>query len=935
MIEFVRGRGSRARTALLVALFMLVAALGPVRDGAAQTPSAAEMEAFRNLPADQQQAILEGLGGGTSSGVRRDRDLSSPETVRPRSVEGATGRDVTGTPDEMELRPREPRIRGNDTVLLEIEIRPLEPASGRTRQPEETQRLEDLRERAQRGNPFRLDSNGQLRILGVAPIPLAGLTEAQATERLIRDPVLRDFDVKLTLLPLEKLDAEALRPFGYDLFAGVPSTFAPVTDVPVPSEYVVGPGDRLEVQLIGNTKGRHSLVVNRDGRVNFPELGPIAVSGLRFEEARARIEARVNEQMIGTTAVVSIGDLRSIRVFVLGEAERPGSYTVSGLATITNALFASGGVKPIGSLRNIQLKRNGRLVQRLDLYDLLLNGDTSADVRLLPGDVIFIPPVGSTVGVTGEIRRPAIYELKGESSAADLLYLGGGLTPAADPALARIERIDERRDRVVVDVNLSHPEGRGIRLKSGDLMTIPGARPTFKNAVQLGGQVHRPGTHQFRNGLRLTDLIPSIDELRPNADLNYVLIRREHSGTRRIQAFSANLEQAWLAPMSEANPQLAARDQVFVFDVETGRRQYLEPILEALRLQAVSSEPSRVVRVTGQVRAEGEYPLEPGMTVSDLIRAGGGLAEQAFGGDAELARYEVRDGRTRRTEVIKIDLARVLAADAAADLVLRPFDTLVIKEISEWAQQDYVRLEGEVRFPGDYPIARGETLRSVIDRAGGLTQLAFPQGSLFTREMLKERERQQIKTLADRMRQDLSSLALQSAQGGGPGAAQASETLAVGQTLLADLQAAEPVGRLVIDLDRVLAAAPGSTDDLILRGGDRLRVPKRSQEVTVIGEVQNSTSHLFDPALSRDDYLRMSGGTTQKADDKRIYVVRANGSIEAGTGSRWFRQDAAILPGDTIVVPLDAERMRPLTMWTAVTSIIFNLAVAVAAVNSF
>jgi len=216
-----------------------------------------------------------------------------------------------------------------------------------------------------------------------------------------------------------------------------------------------------------------------------------------------------------------------------------------------------------------------------------------------------------------------------------------------------------------------------------------------------------------------------------------------------------------------------------------------------------------------------------------------------------------------------------------------------------------------------------------------MTSIAYCHGSLFTRETLKERERQQIKTLADRMRQDLSSLALQSAQGGGPGAAQASETLAVGQTLLADLQAAEPVGRLVIDLNRVLKAEPGSADDLILRGGDRLRIPKRSQEVTVIGEVQNSTSHLFDPALSRDDYLRMSGGTTQKADDRRIYVVRPNSSIEAGTGSRWFSQDAAIMPGDTIVVPLDAERMRPLTMWTAVTSIMFNLAVAVAAVNSF
>ena len=242
------------------------------------------------------------------------------------------------------------------------------------------------------------------------------MNEKQATERLNRDPALRDFRIDLTLLPLEKYDVEALKPFGYDLFAGVPSTFAPATDIPVPSQYVVGPGDRFEVQLIGTTKGRYSLVVNRNGSVMFPELGPIAVSGLGFEEAKNRIESRVNDQMIGTRVVISMGELRSIRVLVLGEAARPGSYTVSGLATVTNALFASGGIKKIGSLRNIQVKRKGALVQRLDLYDLLINGDTADDVRLLPGDVIFIPPVGTTVAVTGEIRRPAIYELKGESS---------------------------------------------------------------------------------------------------------------------------------------------------------------------------------------------------------------------------------------------------------------------------------------------------------------------------------------------------------------------------------------------------------------------------------------------------------------------------------------------------------------------------------------
>jgi protein involved in polysaccharide export with SLBB domain len=678
------------------------------------------------------------------------------------------------------------------------------------------------------------------------------------------------------------------------------------------------------------------LTVNRDGRINFPELGPVAVAGMRFEELKARIEQRVSEQMIGTQAVVTMGDLRSIRVFVLGEAERPGSYTVSGLSTITNALFASGGVKTIGSLRNIQLKRNGAVVTRLDLYDLLLNGDTSNDVRLLPGDVIFIPPVGKTAGVTGEIRRPAIYELKAEDSAADLLHLGGGLTPEADARLAKIERIDERRDRVVLDVDLSTAQARGTRLRAGDVLRIPAARPTFANSVQLKGHVHRPATFQYRSGMRLGDVLPSIDELKPNADLHYVLIRREHPGSRRLSAISADLEQAWLAPGSDADPLLSPRDQVVVFDLETGRDQYLAPIVDELKLQAISNEPSRLVRVSGSVRAEGEYPLEPGMTVSDLVRAGGGLAEQAVGGEAELARYEVRDGQTRRTEVLKIDLGRALAGDPTADLLLGPFDTLVVKKISEWETREIVRLEGEVRFPGEYPIARGETMRSLIARAGGLTSLGYARGSVFTREYLRERERQQIQVLTDRMRQDLGTLALQASQVGGTAGSQASETLAVGQSLLRDLQAAEPVGRLVIDLERVFAAEPGSSDDLVLRGGDRLRVPKRPQEVTVIGEVQNATSHLFDPTLTREDYLRMSGGTTKKADDKRIYVVRANGSVEAGSGSRWFRNSTgAIEPGDTIVVPLDAERMRPLPMWQAVTSIIFNLAVAVAAVNSF
>jgi protein involved in polysaccharide export with SLBB domain len=962
----------------MLAIFMLAAGLVSAPAALGQTPTTEQVEAFRDLSPEQQRTVLEAMGGGNgqSGAARSDQRIEAPATVLPRSTQDERRRNLTldGEPrlaagDTLIVELEPVLVEGEDRVLTERPRQPTEalpeasatagrPASGppgvtaapltQQAMPVPAARKEEIRrteseeadldrfiETVRRGNPYRLDRTGALDLPGLGLVPLAGLTVLQATQRLAIEPFLRDFRIRLILLPLEPVDTDALKPFGYDLFAGVPTTFAPVTDVPVPSEYVIGPGDRFDVQLIGNTKGKHSLVVNRDGRITFPELGPIAVSGLRVGEAKARIEQRVADQLIGTQVSVSMGDLRSIRVFVVGEVNQPGSYTVSSLATVTNALFVSGGVKPIGSLRNIQLKRNGRIVSQLDLYDLLLNGDTSGDARLLPGDVIFIPPVGTTVGVTGEVRRPAIYELRGEASAADLLHLAGGLTPEADPRLATLQRIDERRERVVVDVDLTNPQARSTRLRTGDLLRVPGVRVTYSNAVRVDGHVLRPASVEYRSGLRLTDVISSADDLKPNADQRYVLIRREESGSRRVRVLSADLSEAWRAPTTDANPRLAQRDRIYVFDLETGRRAILDPILQELKLQAVSDEPSQVVRVSGRVRVPGEYPLEPGMTVSDLIRAGGGLSEEAYGGEADLARYEVRDGQSRKTDVLKVDLSRALARDPTADQVLAPFDFLVVKEISQWSSQETVRLEGEVRFPGEYPIERGETLQSVIARAGGLTALAFPQGSVFTRESLKERERRQVEILADRLKQDLGTLALQATQTSAGGGQPASETLAIGQTLLADLRDAEPVGRLVIDLDRILAAEAGSTADVILKDGDVLRVPQTAQEVTVIGEVQSATSHLYDPAFGRDDYIRMSGGTTQKADDRRIYVVRANGSVETGSGSRWFRNADSIQPGDTIVVPLDAERMRPLPLWTAVSTIIFNLAVAVAAVNSF
>ena len=950
--------------------------LGTTLAGSAwsQTPTPDQLRMLRSLSPEQQRALAEqyGLSGSQGDGGQADPSLDQPVTSRPRLNQNADDR----WSDTSVFQTGSPRIRGGDTVLLDLQLGslnvaaaipgaarqypdqqnpgkqypaqptqenalPNQPLPGQTYslpdlQPQELRDLEQLRLRAMAANPYRLDKLGRLQIPGLSQaIPLAGLTAEQASERLRREPALQYLTATVSLLSLERIGVAALKPFGYDLFSNVPTTYAPATDIPVPPEYAVGPGDAIKVQLIGNVKASYTLVVGRNGEIRFPDLGPISVAGMPFNELQSLIEKTVADQMIGTRAVVGMGDLRSLQVLITGEAEQPGSYTVSGLSTMTNALLVGGGVKPIGSLRNVQLKRSGRVVATLDLYDLLLKGDASKDARILSGDVIFIPPVGKTAGISGEIRRPAIYEYKGEATVWDLVELSGGLTAEAAPHLATIDRVDAGEGHVLLDVDLSSSYGRAIKLKSGDVLRVAAVRETMADSVTVSGHVYRPGPAQFRAGLRLTDLLPRVDDLRPNADLHYVLIRREQPPDRRVTVLSADIAKAWSAPQSEANVVLAPRDQVIVFDIEATRSALLDPVLAELNLQSNRERPSQVVSIGGNVRMPGDYPLEAGMRVDDLVRAGGGLNEAAFAADAELVRYEVINGESRRAALLPINLAAAQRGDSESNIVLQAFDVLTIRAVPEWSDQEAVTLEGEVRFPGRYPIRRGETMTSVIDRAGGLTNLAFADGAVFTRENLKEREAQQIAALTDRLERDMAVMALQSSQVQAAGQNSA-QSLSVGQTLLAELRNTKPVGRLAIDLPQVLAAAPGSADDILLKGGDQLIVPTRSQEVTVLGEVQATTSLLYQPGLTRSDYVAMSGGTTQKADTSRIYVVKANGQVVASSKNRWFGDAGKdIQPGDTIVVPIDTERLPTLPMWSAVTTIIYNLAVAVAAVNSF
>ena len=919
--------------------------------------TAEQLQQLNSLPPAQREALMQqlGLGGQIQQGQAGVVPLDFPNVVNPLPEDGVdplTGEDINIVPI---LEP-------GDTIVVEFVLRPtnwVPPAPILTQftQPQQAfastagsnnlvngdtnlavggddadQALVDpeiirqqglMFDRLVSGNPYQLDVQGFLNMPGVPPIRLAGLNVEEAMIRIRVEPSLVWLQPIVTFLPLQPFGIDVLEPFGYDLFRGVPTTFAPATDVPVPSEYVMGPGDTVNVLLFGNTNAQYQLIVSREGAINFPEIGPIAVAGLSFEDLQAAIAQRVEEQMIGVRSNVTLGELRSIRVFVLGDVQQPGSYTVSGLSTMTNALFVSGGVSDVGSLRQIELRRGGQIISTLDLYDLLLRGDTSSDERLQPGDVIFAPPIGESVSVHGEIRRPAIYELNGERGIEEVVELAGGFNSNADVSGIRLERfLIGGTTAYNFDITSSSQELES--LMDGDVVFVPARVDQLNSAVRLAGNVFQPGLYPWREGLTLTELIGSKELVMPGSDFGYILIRREIE-PNVIEMFSTDLQAAWDDPGGVSDVVLESGDTIHVFDQLSGRERIIPGLLDELRLQSSRQGEIPLVRIGGQVNSPGDYPLEPNMTILDLIRAGGGLTEAAYNLDAELVRYNIIDGETRQTEVITVNLERGASGEGLTNLPLVAYDHLNIKVVPNWSEQEVVELVGELKFPGIYPLVEGETLKNIIDRAGGLTEYAFPDGVLFVREELIEREAEQLQNLANRLEADLQNLA------GDPLNAQAA---IAGQALINRLRSTIPVGRLVIDLSAIMEGS--ASQNIVLRNNDRLYVPPVSQEVTVLGEVQYPTSHVYSDGLDRDAYISMSGGTTENSDVARIYTVHASGRVDVNNRSRWFVGDnqSEILPGDTVVVPVDTS--TPLIpVWAAATQVVYNIAIAAAALNSF
>lgn len=665
--------------------------------------------------------------------------------------------------------------------------------------------------------------------------------------------------------------------FGESLFAGVPSTFAPVSDVPVTADYLIGPGDELTLQLSGQVNQQYDVTVDRTGNIDIPELGTVHVTGIPFSRLNSYLKSQFGRIYRNFALNTNLGSLRTIQVFVVGEAVRPGSYTISSLSTLLNAVFASGGPLPDGSLRDIQVKRNGETVLHFDLYDLLLHGDKKNDIRLLSGDVIFIPFVGPQVAVAGSVDTPAIYELKGPTTIDDVLKLAGSETAVANGGALRLERVYEHSMRSIEDINLTTQGTQTVR--NGDILSVSSILERFRNAVTLRGNVANPGRYVWHPGMRISDLIPNKASL---ITRNYWARQNEQGQLQADYLPGTNIPAAGQGALGADG-------------------------------STPGETPSAGSRSNGGTQAGGST-LGAALTGNKAnFSARTDVILSAPDIDWSYAVIERLNAVDLKTALIPFGLGKlVLDSDASQNLELLPNDIVTIFSTADIrvpsAQQTrYVRLEGEFVAPGVYSVLPGETLRGLLRRAGGFTGDAYLYASEFTRLSTRRVEQQRLAEYADQLDAQVSSLTAtstaQAASAADQTAATASETAA--RAAVARLRNTVPSGRLVLDL-KPNSIGIDTLPDLALEDGDRFVVPRVPDAVTVQGQVYNANAFVYARRQSVGDYLRRAGGPDRQADKKREFILRADGSVVSAQYANV--QHAPIYPGDTVVVPPILDR---------------------------
>jgi len=765
---------------------------------------------------------------------------------------------------------------------------------------------------------FELDENGALTIQNVGRVVLAGLSEKQAELRLSAEPLFEGHLITVTLLPLEVEGIEALRPFGEGYFSKGYDSDEQLS-LSVPGSYIVGPGDNLKIQIYGSENNVVEGEINREGNIDLPQIGPVSVAGKSMSELKQFINDTVESQLTGSRAYVTIGDLRSISIVVAGEVKSPGIYSVGPMASVLDVLAASGGISEFGSYRSVELKKKNGSSQTIDLYDLMLQGKVYNNSSLEYGDVVFVGPVKRRAYVTGKINRPAIYELQAGETLSSLINIAGGLASDGWASNVEIERSDNQSRRLLV-VDFAKSEGKNLKLNDGDSINVLPIEKELSTAIKLIGAVQRPGSRVWSKGLRVSDLFDTRKTLNRNADVDYALIGRFSYETRQFDVIPFSIYDALANKNTADDPALTIGDKVYVFpNGQPGARQHLlSPLIDEMLSLANHKRPVRLVNIEGGVTDPGVYPLTPNMRISNLVVAAGGLKQgpgELFG---ELSMPSTGKEGFTNLDHLNVDVQGAMKGVAEANLLLVENSTLVVKQNPRAGLRETIELTGEVRYPGVYAISRGEQLSNVIARAGGLTNMAFPDGVVLSRESVKLLEEQQMELLANRLETGLQATILERSDEN----LRPSDSNAVVGDLIGLLRSVEPIGRVVIDLPQIMNESQQgkiSDADVTLMTGDRIHIPELQQAVTVVGEVNHPTSHLYAYQNDAFDYIKMSGDITSKSDEDLVYVVKANGSaLKEGYA-------ANVEPGDTVVVPLDVEKVPYLKSWVEVSAVVSNL----------
>ncbi len=663
-------------------------------------------------------------------------------------------------------------------------------------------------------------------------------------------------------------------------------------DVPLGPDYVLGPGDELSISLWGGVSESFTRAINREGAITLPEAGQIQVAGLTLGNAQAVVGGALQPQFRNAHVSVTLARLRSVRIYVVGDVQRPGAYDISSLASPLSALYAAGGPTAIGSLRVMRHIRNGNSIGEVDLYDFLLHGIRATDDRLQGGDTLLIPPAGPQVAVYGAVKRPGIYELRNEKSLAAGLEDAGGLTVAAELGHITIERIVANQRREVIRLENSSANGQAsetaslanVELKDGDRVHVGTVLSYTERVVYLQGHVARPGGLAYRDGLRLSDVLQSYRDLLPEPAARGEIVRLV-APDLHPETISFNLPDVLVG---NANPTLQPFDTIRVF----GRYERDSPN----------------VTIQGEVQRPGLYPMFEGMSAAQLVRAAGGFKRDASLQDADLISYHVVNdsGVTIERRTLSIGAA-VLDNNPQADSSLQPGDVLTIHQLTGWSDIGAsISIQGEVGHPGSYGFKEGEHLSDVLRRAGGFRATAYPEGAVLTRPEVRVLEEKSREELIRQIETSSAAARLSPGLGGGDQSATLQLIQQQQDQVLSRLRSQPASGRLVIHIGASIDSWVGTAADIEVRSGDVLRIPKRPGFVLVSGQAYNASATTYLAGKTAGWYLEHAGGATGIANRKEIFVIRANGSVVGRRSGGWSGRDVLstkLDPGDVIVVP--------------------------------